>query len=557
MMNVDKALEELGSWGRFQLINYSLICLPIIFTAMFSLCYVFTAGLVPHRCLVPECDGARPRYAEEWLAFAVPSRGEGGAPSGCLRYLAASPAPGPPRCAPAAFSRNATAPCGRWVFEDSETTVASEFGIACDNEWKRTVVGTVYAIGQFIGMPIAGVVSDRIGRKTILVSGLVLVSLVGLARSMAWSYESYLFLSFLDAVAGSGVYTSCFVLGVELVGPDRRVLAASLLSMFYAVGEALLGALARGVRSWRRLLLAVHAPALLFASYRWMIPESVRWLTSQGREDEALDILLKAARTNGIVLSEAVLNKPEHCALVNEEKSSICEDGSSKSSDSVFLQVLKSRILLLRFINCCFCWLANTFVFYGLTLNSVAVGGDKYASFVMAALAEVPGYVAAIFVMRGLGRRVGLAASLCGSGAAVLAACFVPADLQAVRTACFMTSKLLITLSFTVLYVHTAEMFPTPLRHSAISAGCMVGRFGSMVAPQTPLLARYSESLPLLLLGAAAVLAGGLALLFPETLGALLPDTVAQAERVGRGGPDKSPLGRTASPDQGAALCGP
>jgi hypothetical protein len=52
----------------------------------------------------------------------------------------------------------------------------------------------------------------------------------------------------------------------------------------------------------------------------------------------------------------------------------------------------------------------------------------------------------------------------------------------------FLMGKFAITISFTVVYVYTTEMFPTEIRHSLLGVCAMVGRIGSMIAPQTPLL---------------------------------------------------------------------
>lgn len=49
-MELDAALEVLSKiWGRFQMVNYSLLCVPIMFHASFYLSYVFTAKQVEHR----------------------------------------------------------------------------------------------------------------------------------------------------------------------------------------------------------------------------------------------------------------------------------------------------------------------------------------------------------------------------------------------------------------------------------------------------------------------------------------------------------------------------
>lgn len=52
----------------------------------------------------------------------------------------------------------------------------------------------------------------------------------------------------------------------------------------------------------------------------------------------------------------------------------------------------------------------------------------------------------------------------------------------------FLIGKFAITCSFQVLYFFTSEIFPTNVRNSLLSLCSMIGRVGSMLAPQTPLL---------------------------------------------------------------------
>lgn len=96
----------------------------------------------------------------------------------------------------------------------------------------------------------------------------------------------------------------------------------------------------------------------------------------------------------------------------------------------------------------------------------------------------------------------------------------------------FLTGKFAITISFCVLYVYTAEIFPTNLRHSLLAICSMFGRIGLMIAPQTPLLATYVSSLPLLIMGGCAFLSGVFVCQFPETLNKKLPDTIEEALNI-------------------------
>jgi OCT family organic cation transporter-like MFS transporter 4/5 len=48
-MDFDDMLEELGELGKYQIITYFLVCLPVLFGAANSLSYVFTAGIPDYR----------------------------------------------------------------------------------------------------------------------------------------------------------------------------------------------------------------------------------------------------------------------------------------------------------------------------------------------------------------------------------------------------------------------------------------------------------------------------------------------------------------------------
>jgi hypothetical protein len=62
-----------------------------------------------------------------------------------------------------------------------------------------------------------------------------------------------------------------------------------------------------------------------------------------------------------------------------------------------------------------------------------------------------------------------------------------------VRLLLFLAGKFAITISYTVMYVYNAELFPTQLRHSLLGACVMFGQIGSILAPQTPLLVRIMD----------------------------------------------------------------
>jgi OCT family organic cation transporter-like MFS transporter 4/5 len=62
-----------------------------------------------------------------------------------------------------------------------------------------------------------------------------------------------------------------------------------------------------------------------------------------------------------------------------------------------------------------------------------------------------------------------------------------------VKLSVFMVSKLAIAVAFSIVYMLTTEIFPTQMRATMVSMCSMLGRIGSMLAPQTTLLVRISD----------------------------------------------------------------
>lgn len=64
-------------------------------------------------------------------------------------------------------------------------------------------------------------------------------------------------------------------------------------------------------------------------------------------------------------------------------------------------------------------------------------------------------------------------------------------DLTWLTTLMYLVGKVAITQAFSGIYMYTSELFPTHARHSLLGFCSMVGRIGSIVAPQMPLLVSF------------------------------------------------------------------
>lgn len=523
-VDLEAILKELGEFGRYQIQTYCLILLPILFSAVYNGQYIFSAGAVPYRCEVPECEADPPSFGTNgWGMWALPESG-----GRCERFT-----PLGDECSPDNFVQNQTVSCSSWIYQNNNTIVP-EFDLACE-EWKRTLVGTIHSAGLFAALPLTAFVSDTFGRRTAFILTAVSAGVVGIIRAFSHNYVLYLVLEFLEATFGSGVYSTGFILALEMVGLNRRVLGGNIISSTFALGQVTLALVAWWLPYWRTLTLVIYAPSILFFIYCFFLEESVRWLLSKGNKKEAARIIFKAAAINKKKLSaESVkmLTDDDEKDSNMTQKPSQTDQIDEKKKQSIIIQVLKSKTIMVRLVICSFWWITVTFIYYGLSINSVSLAGNSYVNYILTSLVEIPGYCMSVLTLDRFGRKYSIMTAFFICGISLVALPFIPLEIIWLQTVFNMVGKLCISMSFSSIYIYTAELFPTQSRHGLLGACSMFGRIGSLLAPQTPILMQYMESLPYLIFGVMAGCSGLLMLLTPETLKTTLPDTVLQAENI-------------------------
>ena len=107
--------------------------------------------------------------------------------------------------------------------------LAKSFGISAGT---AAQIITALALGRFAGLPVSGVVLDRLGTRSALIAGPALSCIAGLlAAGMPW-FSLILALVFLIGVAESVWVIAREVAGIDLARPDQR---GRVLSGFHGV----------------------------------------------------------------------------------------------------------------------------------------------------------------------------------------------------------------------------------------------------------------------------------------------------------------------------------
>ncbi|KAJ0183567.1 hypothetical protein K1T71_001543 [Dendrolimus kikuchii] len=530
-------------WGWWQARLAALLALPVLLTGAYGTNYVFLAAPTAYRCQVPECEGnssgvaAPGQWAPAWAQWALPD----GEP--CKRWRPLDGA-----CTEHSFDNTTTLACDAYIYQ-SGSSIVSEFNLACE-EWKRSLVGTVHNVGMLISLPIMGFVSDKWGRRAALMVSGCGAGLAGLGKSfVAYRGDTNALPAskkFYDTLFkkphvvalwenlgwelipnphGTQEKRSREPLLIEWLGVEHRILASLVLGIPLSLGAASLSLLDYLTGYWRFWARVAYPPSLLLLLYPWILPESVRWLATQGRFSEAVQVIKKAAKYNGTKVPEESLEK----MLLNERESP--GGSSSDVNESLFKALVKYGGLRRRLAVCFVWWVCAVFVFYGLAVRAHALRGSAHANYALVAAAELPALVLNTLLLDRVGRRPLLTAAFLLTAAAFMALPWLPEHSHAGwGTGLYLAGKTGATMALNALYVYTAELFPTRARHRLLAACSTLGRLGAILAPLTPLLAAYGSWVPTALFGALPLLSASLTPLVPDTLHRRLPDSFADLD---------------------------
>ncbi|XP_032390876.1 solute carrier family 22 member 13 [Etheostoma spectabile] len=503
-MNFDQILSAVGGFGKFQKILYIWICLPQILLAFHMMVSVFTGSTPPHHCRESSISvaGNQSHFPGTLsLNFSL-SDGSCFSSDDLLES-----------------NRTERVPCTQgWVYSQDtfQSTTVTEWDLVCNNAGLNSLSSSIYMFGLLVGSVLFGAMADRYGRRFILLLSIALQTGFGVAAAFAPTFSIYVVLRFLVGTTVSGVIINAFVLGTEWTCTKRRMLAGIFTDYAFGLGYMLIAGIAYFIRDWRKLQLAISAPGFLLIFYIWVLPQSARWLLANDRMEEAIALLRKAALVNGRVLPPAV--HVDKCQILDGGKQSY------SAVDLVRTPQMRKRTIILFYI-----WFVNVLVYYGLSLGVSKLGTNLYLTQFVFGLIEVPARSLVLLVLP-FSRRLSQSGFLATGGLACLLMLAVPADHPNVVTGLAMVGKFGITASFAVIYVYTAEIFPTVLRQTGIGVSCMFARIGGVLAPIINMLHDHSPTMPLVIFGVSPLLGAVLSLALPETADRPLPDTVEDAE---------------------------
>ncbi|KAI0298724.1 general substrate transporter [Multifurca ochricompacta] len=160
------------------------------------------------------------------------------------------------------------------------------------------LINAILNIGSVVACPFAPYLSDGIGRRKTVAFGAVIMLAATAVQTAARSVGVFIAARFLVGFGLAIASNSAPMLVAEVSYPPYRGPVTSMYNCLWYSGSIIAAWTTFGAEhfnnttwSWRLPSLLQGLPALAQVLLIWFVPESPRWLVSEGRDSEAIEIL--------------------------------------------------------------------------------------------------------------------------------------------------------------------------------------------------------------------------------------------------------------------------
>lgn len=415
-----------------------------------------------------------------------------------------------------------------WMFDAMDILIVSSVAAAVAKEWNLDVntsqwINSANVAGLFFGALAAGWLADRIGRKSVFQITLLIYSIFNGLSAIATGVVMLMLIRFIAGLGLGGELPVASTLMSEFSPAKRRGMLVVLLESFWAYGSvlaALIGYLVVPSWGWRVAFLIGALPALYVVIVRRHVPESPRFLVSQGKTQEAKAVMTQIEKETGTPM---VQDAPMTTSATPPRRARVSELFSARYLHRTITLWVMWATMNFSYYGI-FLWLPTQFVRKGFALN------DALLFNLIIALAQIPGYFTAAYFVERLGRKVTLIAYLVG--AAIGAFFFGQVALVGKDVPSILIWGSLISFfnlgAWGVVYTYTPEMYPTWLRGTGAGWAAAIGRIFAFIAPLSIAfqISLFGGDQTVFLVFTAIMVLGGIVVfvLGPETRGRSLEE---------------------------------
>jgi len=152
------------------------------------------------------------------------------------------------------------------------------------------VLGSYALFGMLLGAMLVGTVCDMVGRKKTLLACLSVFSVTMALASIAQTAEQFALYRFIGGLGLGGIIPTASALTIEFSPVRRRSFSYAVMFSGYSLGGVVVALLSLTLlkeHGWRFLFLIGALPLLAVPVIAYLLPESIDFLRSKQRHQEA------------------------------------------------------------------------------------------------------------------------------------------------------------------------------------------------------------------------------------------------------------------------------
>ena len=350
-------------------------------------------------------------------------------------------------------------------------TVMQEWGLP--RSAFAPVVSAAY-LGMMIGGALAGIAGDRFGRRTALLTSMVVFGLATIAIAFSHGVASLAWFRLTAGIGLGGALPNAASLAAEFAPRRARPVAVTVTIVCVPLGAmiaGLLGIRALGVFGWRALFVAGGVLPIVVAVVLWtVLPESPHFLLRRRRWPELARLLQRM----GHAVGEGTTFTTAVSATAPAPVRAIFERGLIR--DTLALWGAFFSCLLSVYLG--FGWLTTLLTGAGFS-SSFASGGITAFN-----LGGVIGAIGGSLVIARWGSRTAMLTMTAGAIAGALALALRPLAVGAewsILALLTLTGGLTNAVQ-TTMYAVATHVYPPAARATGVGAAVAIGRLGAIAS---------------------------------------------------------------------------
>ncbi|MDR7330520.1 MFS transporter [Corynebacterium guangdongense] len=375
-----------------------------------------------------------------------------------------------------------------WALDAMDVGLISFIMAALAVQWslsptETSWIASVGFIGMALGATFGGLLADRVGRRQVFAITLLVYGIATGASAFSTGLAVLIALRFIVGLGLGAELPVASTLISEFAPRKIRGRMVVLLEAWWAVGWILAAVIGTFVvagsdNGWRYGLLLGTVPAAYALIIRWKMPESVRFLETKGRHEEAEATVRRFE--SGVdpdtlrLIDARIARTEEHVEPVDRDLA---------QETSIWSRKLRGRTAAFWIVWFCvslsyygaFTWIPSLLVADGFTMIR------SFSFTLIITLAQLPGYAVAAWLIEKWGRRMTLAVFLVGS--AVSAGLYGLASVEWQILAAGMLLSFFNLGAWGALYAIGPELYPAHIRATGTGAAAGFGRIASILAP--------------------------------------------------------------------------